>query len=91
VNGFDSGRILARLPRFRRYLSDVRLHEELEAHPPALVVVAGDWRIIPCPSEQRETLNEFLRRKGYLAVRVGTIWFAVRPDRCERARRDGFL
>jgi hypothetical protein len=89
--GFDSERILAQLPMYRGYVTAGRFREELEDHPPALVVLSGDWRIVPYTSGQREALTDFLRRQGYLAVRVGNAWFALRPDRFEQARRDGLL
>jgi hypothetical protein len=89
--GFDAERILARLPRFRDYVAPGRFDQELEEHPPALVVLSGDWRIVPYPPEQRQALAAFLRRNGYGSVRVRGAWFALRPDRLEQARRDGLL
>ncbi len=89
--GFDAEQILSRLPSYRRDASPGRFVEELEEHPPALVVLSGDWRIVPYTSGQREVLTDFLRRHAYMAVQVGTVRFALRPDRFEQARDDGLL
>jgi len=91
AHGFDSERILAQLPAYQQRVTTARFREELEDHPPALVVLSGDWRIVPYTSGQREALTDFVRRHGYLAVHVGIAWFALRPDRFEQARRDGLL
>jgi hypothetical protein len=89
--GFDAEQIVARLPMYRRYVREGQFLRELEAHPPALVVVSGDWRIVPYTEGQRQALAGFLRARGYAAVRVGEAWFALRPDRYERASREGLL
>jgi hypothetical protein len=89
--GFDAERILAQLPAFKRHVIAGRFREELEANPPALVVLSGDWRIVPYTAGQREALSAFLRERGYLAVHFGTTWFGLRPDRFEQAQRDGLL
>ena len=91
-NGFDGERILARLPMYRDYVIPGRFREELDDHPPALVVLAGDWRrFVPYTPGQREALADLFRRHGYLSVQVGSAWFALRPDRFEQARRAGLL
>jgi hypothetical protein len=89
--GFDSEQILARLPRYQSYVAAGRFREELNAYMPALVALSGDWRVVPYTSGQREALSNFLQRNNYVAVRVGTSWFALRPDRFEQARRNGLL
>jgi hypothetical protein len=89
--GFDAEQILAQLPSYRRFATSGRYLEELEEHPPALVVLSGDWRIVPYPSGQREVLTDFLRRHAYMAVQVGDVRFALRPDRFEQARDHGLL
>jgi hypothetical protein len=90
--GFDGERILARLPLYRDHVNPGRFREELDDHPPALVVLAGDWRrFVPYTRGQREALADFFRRQGYLTVHVGSAWFALRPDRFEQAHRAGLL
>jgi hypothetical protein len=89
--GFDSEQILARLPMYQSYVAAGRFREELDAHMPALVALSGDWRVVPYTSGQRNALTEFLRSNNYLAVHLGTNWFALRPDRFEQARRNGLL
>ena len=84
--GFDSERILSRLPSYREDVAPGRFLQELEAHPPALVVVSGDWRMVPYTAGQHAALAEFLPRRGYRMIRAGPAQFAVRPDRLERAR-----
>ena len=91
VAGFDTERTLARLPRLRGYTRAARYREELEVHPPAMVVVWGDRRMVPLPSRQFGVLTEYLGRNGYVDVRLGTVVLALRPDCYERARRDGLL
>ena len=85
--GFDSERILSRLPSYRGDVAPGRFLEELEAHPPALVAVAGDWRMVPYTAGQEAALARFLPGRGYRIVQVGPARFAVRPDRLDRARR----
>jgi hypothetical protein len=89
--GFDAERVLAQLPIYRHDVTAGRFREELEVHPPALVVLSGDWRIVPYTSGQRKALGSFLKRRNYQTVHVGSNRFALRPDRYEEARRDGFL
>jgi hypothetical protein len=89
--GFDSERILGQMPSYRNSITSERFREELEKHPPALVVLSGDWRIVPYTGGQREALAEVMRRGGYMAVTVGNAWFALRPDRFQVAERDGLL
>jgi hypothetical protein len=84
--GFDSEQILSKLPPVREYVTETRFREELEAHPPALVVISGDWRMIPYPKGQEAALGEFVRRRGYKNIRYGPAEFAVRPDLVDRAR-----
>ena len=85
--GFDSERILSRLPTYRENVAPGRPLEELEAHPPALVVLSGDWRMVPYTAGQEAALARFLPRRGYRIIQVGPARFAVRPDRLEKARR----
>jgi hypothetical protein len=89
--GFDTERILAKLPGFQAYVTAARFRHELEEHPPALVVLSADWRFVPYTRGEREALVAFLRQRGYHAVQLGPAWFALRPDRFEQARREGLL
>jgi hypothetical protein len=79
--GFDSEQILARLPSYRGRVAAARFREELEAHPPALVLTASVWGLVPCTAGQTAALNDFLLRHGYRLVRLRTIQAALRPDR----------
>lgn len=85
--GFDSERILSRLPTYREVVAPGRPLEELEAHPPAFVVLSGDWRMVPYTAGQDAALARFLPTRGYRIIQVGPARFAVRPDRLDRARR----
>ncbi len=89
--GFDAERILSRLPIYEREVTVERFRQELDDHPPALVVLAGDWRIVAYPSGQRQALGTFLRERGYQSIHRGEAWFALRPDRFEQARQSGLL
>jgi hypothetical protein len=91
IHGFDAQRILAQLPSFRQRITPARFRDELEENPPALVVLSGDWRIVPYPPGQREALGAFLRTRGYQAVERGPARFALRPDRFEQAKREGLV
>jgi hypothetical protein len=90
-SGFDSERILEQLPVYKKSVTLERFREELEDHPPALVVLSGDWRIVPYTGGQREALADLVRKGGYVAVTVGKARFALRPDRFQAAKRDGLL
>jgi hypothetical protein len=90
-HGFDSERILGQMPIYRTAITSERFREELENHPPALVVLSGDWRIVPYTGGQRQALADVMRTGGYMAVTVGNAWFALRPDRFQAAKRDGLL
>lgn len=91
VGGFNSERILARLPSYRRYVAPETYLEELIAHPPALVAISGDWRIVEYTKAQSNAIKAFLGPYGYRKVAIGHATFAVRPDRLEQARRAGLL
>ncbi|SIO16482.1 hypothetical protein SAMN05444166_2782 [Singulisphaera sp. GP187] len=84
--GFDSERILSRLPTYRENVAPGRFLQELEAHPPAVVAIAGDWRMVSYTAGQVAALSQFLPRRGYRTIQVGPAVFAVRPDRLEQAR-----
>jgi hypothetical protein len=90
-SGFDSERILEHLPIYHKFVTPERFRAELEDHPPALVVVSGDWRIVPYTGGQRKAVSEFVRRAGYIGVTVGNARFALRPDRFQAAQRDGLV
>ena len=90
-SGFDSERILEQLPIYQKYVTSERFRDELEDHPPALVVLSGDWRIVPYTGGQRKVVSEFVRRAGYIGVTVGNAWFALPPERFQAAQRDGLL
>ena len=85
-SGFDSEQILARLPSYRDKVTDQQFLSELEAHPPALVLLDGSWRMVPYTRGQLAALSLFLSRRGYQAVNAGPARFAVRPDRLDRTR-----
>ncbi len=88
---FDAERILERIPLFQGYNSPGRFRKELEDHPPAIVVLSGDWRLTPHTPGQQAALTDFLGQYRYHAVAVGPAWFALRPDRFEQARSVGLL
>ncbi|GAC1473957.1 MAG: hypothetical protein NVSMB9_23470 [Isosphaeraceae bacterium] len=90
-SGFDTERVLARLPTYRGYVSPERYRSELEAHPPALVVLSGDRRFVPPAVGQQEALELFLHARGYRVLRRGTTLFALRADRFEQATRAGLV
>ena len=85
--GFDSERILARLPSYRANITASRFREELAAHPPALVLLSGSWRMVSYTEGQLAALAEFLPQRGYRSVQVGPVRYAVRPDLLDLARR----
>lgn len=85
--GFDTERILARLPTYREMVSRTQFDAELERHPPALVLLSGSWRMVGYPEGQQRALEQFLPRRGYQVVTIGPLRFAVRPDRLDRANQ----
>ena len=89
--GYDSERILGQLPIYQKSVTSERFRRELADHPPALVVLSGDWRIVPYTKGQQAALSECVRRAGYIAVTVGSASFALRTDRFQAAQRDGLL
>ena len=89
--GFDSERIFGELPALRPFINADHYRAELEAHPPAFVVLRSPVFEVKYPVIQRTILEDYLRRQGYRTVRVGVVWFAVRPDRFEFARLNGLL
>ena len=84
-SGFDSERILARLPSYRADVTVDHYLAELEAHPPALVLLGGSWRMVAYPVGQQRALAGFLPRHGYRTIAHGPLRFAVRPDRLSQA------
>jgi hypothetical protein len=89
--GFDSERIFAALPPLRPFVTRERYRAELEAHPPALVVLGSPVFEVTHPRAQLAVLEDFMRQRGYRYVRVGVVSFALRPDRYEHAVRNGYL
>lgn len=89
--GFDSERIFGELPGLRPFVTEERYRVEWEAHPPAVVVLKSPVFEVTHPAGQRAVLENYLRRNGYRNVRIGVVRFALRPDRFEFARRNGFL
>ncbi len=87
--GFDSERILAELPGLQPFVMEAHYRSELEAHPPAFVVLQSPVFEVTHPATQKAVLEAFIQRKGYRITRVGVVWFAIRPDRYEHARRTG--
>ena len=81
--GFDSEQILARLPTYRPKVAPGRFLEELEAHPPALILLSAGSRSVPYTKGQLDALNKFLPRRGYRMVQVGEAWVALRPARLD--------
>ena len=86
-SGFDSERILTRLPSYRDDVTGEHYRAELEAHPPALVLLGGSWRMVAYPAGQQRALAAFLPGRGYRTITRGPLQFAVRPDRLEPARQ----
>ena len=80
-----------RLPGLRPFVSEEHYRSELAAHPPALVVLKSPAFEVAYPALQKAVLEDYLSRRGYRTVRVGVVWFALRPDRYEDARRNGSL
>ena len=89
--GFDSERIFEELPGLRPFVTEDHYRAELEAHPPALVVLRSPVFAVTHPSRQRAIVEKFMLSRGYRTVRVGVVWFALRPDRYDQARRNGDL
>ncbi len=89
--GFDSVQVLKRIPSYSRRVTMTQFLEELEATPPAFVVMSGDWRIVPFPELQQAAIGDFIQRRNYVLVEFGLSSFAVRPDRVAEATRDGRL
>ncbi len=89
--GFDSERIFAELPGLRPFVTEAHYQAELEAHPPAFVVLQSPVFEVTHPATQKAVLEGFTRQRGYRIARIGVVWFAIRPDRYENARRAGDL
>jgi hypothetical protein len=79
--GYGTEGILASSEQLRGFVSDVRYREELNASPPAFIVVQF-WDLYP--PRQRSVLEGFVEERGYMPATVGSVQFAVRPDRYDR-------
>ncbi|MCA1686358.1 MAG: hypothetical protein LC745_10370, partial [Planctomycetia bacterium] len=90
-HGVDAERILSRLPRYQGHVTASGFRHELEAHPPAFVLVSGRHLYVPFPPGQVRALQDFVRARRYRDARVGSYRVLLRPDRFDQARRAGLI
>lgn len=83
-NGHDTEWVLGRLPQLRETVSEARYRAELAAHPPALVVLGGEYLPVLYPPRQWAIVGAFLRDQDYRVVRVRDVEIAVRPSHLPR-------
>jgi hypothetical protein len=81
--GYETEEIMEGIPLLHDFASERYYREELEVHPPALVVL---WSIT-CPQRQKAVLEKFLQERGYVSLAIGNVPVAVRPDSLERFMR----
>ena len=79
--GYGTEGILGSSQKLREIVSEERYRQELDAMPPAFVVVQF-WALYP--PRQRFVLERFVEERGYIPANVGNVQFAVRPDRYDR-------
>lgn len=79
-SGHDTEEILEAIPLVRGHVSEQTYRDELDAHPPAVVVL---WPY-DFPQRQKAVLNKFLQEHGYINSEIGKVPVAVRPDHFER-------
>ncbi|MCX5795736.1 MAG: hypothetical protein NTY77_09605 [Elusimicrobia bacterium] len=85
--GHETEEILQGLPLVRGLVSEQRYRDELQAHPPALVVLWSDSAGRKYPRRQQALLEQFLQERRYVVFEIGDVPVAVRPDRFERLAR----
>jgi hypothetical protein len=76
--GFETEEVFERIPALRDLVSERRYRTELNAHPPALVVLAESSAY---PRRQLAVLKMFLEERKYVSAAIGKVVVAVRPDR----------
>jgi hypothetical protein len=80
-NGHDADTILDTFPHLRDRVSLERYRQELEAHPPALVVLGNVGERNPYSARQSQAIRAFVRERNYQAFTLMGIQMAIRPDR----------
>jgi len=80
----DADAILGASPEIRGRVSADRYREELEAHPPAFVVLGFEGERPPYSARQIGALGPFLRERSYRLRVVAGLRLAIRPDRVAR-------
>jgi hypothetical protein len=68
-------------PALRGRVSSRGYREELEAHPPAFVLIAAEGWPGFYTARQIEVMDRFLRERSYRVRKVGPLRIAIRPDR----------
>jgi hypothetical protein len=89
--GFDSEHIFATLPALAPLVTPTRYRAELEAHPPAVIVLKSPVFDVTRPTVQRTVLEAYAREHGYHVVQARVATVAVRPDRAAYAARNGYV
>ena len=77
----DLDMLLDASPALRGRVSARRYRKELEAHPPAFVVVAVEGGPTPYSARQTRVIEAFVLERSYRVLKVGQLWLAIRPDR----------
>ena len=77
----DADVILDGFPAIRDRVSARRYREELEAFPPAFIVLRNEGQGMPYSARQIKVLRDFLGERSYRVRKVGAHWIAIRPDR----------
>jgi hypothetical protein len=90
-DGYDSERILSGLGPYPALVSPEQNRATLRAHPPAFVILDAGPFAAAYPEGQWNALLDFLPRQGYRVVRMKGLRLALRPDRYERLRGEGFF
>jgi hypothetical protein len=75
--GYVTEKILEEIPLLRDCVSERHYREELEAHPPVLIVLWYDTY----PQHQKAVLDGFIQERGYVHSVIGNVPVAIRPDR----------
>ena len=83
--GYGTEQIMDEIPLVRDLVSERGYREELNAHPPVLVVLGPDRYT----QRQQAVLKEFLQERGYVSSAIGNVPVEVRPDRFEQFLRNG--
>jgi hypothetical protein len=85
--GFDGEHAVAAIADLTAKVSEPHYRAELEAHPPALVLIGPSRFLLLYPERQQRALLDFMGAYRYPVVAMGGERYALHPAAYERAAR----